>query len=207
MNEAIVLRKIDFEETSLILNVLTRDGYESLMVKGAKRKNSEKLAISETISLIEFEKSRSKKFPSLTEGIVKDSFFEIKNDLIKLSIASVVCDYVLMIEGTELDTKKLYDLTLMTLDEIKLSNDSEESLFRFEMILSGMLGVGMNKEHIMEAYSPNKELLEDIDNLLKGEKTINRVILRNFMKEYYKDELGLNLRSKKLYFDLMGDKK
>ena len=205
MNEAIVLRKIDFEETSLILNVLTRDGYESLMVKGAKRKNSEKLAISETISLIEFEKSRSKKFPSLTEGIVKDSFFEIKNDLIKLSIASVVCDYVLMIEGTELDTKKLYDLTLMTLDEIKLSNDPEESLFRFEIVLSGMLGVGMNKEHIMEAYSPNKELLEDIDNLLKGEKTINRVILRNFMKEYYKDELGLNLRSKKLYFDLMGE--
>ena len=205
MNEAIVLRKIDFEETSLILNVLTKDGYESLMVKGAKRKNSEKLAISETISLIEFEKSRSKKFPSLTEGIVKDSFFEIKNDLIKLSIASVVCDYVLMIEGTELDTKKLYDLTLMTLDEIKLSNDPEESLFRFEIVLSGMLGVGMNKEHIMEAYSPNKELLEDIDNLLKGEKTINRVILRNFMKEYYKDELGLNLRSKKLYFDLMGE--
>ena len=205
MNEAIVLRKIDFEETSLILNVLTKDGYESLMVKGAKRKNSEKLAISETISLIEFEKSRSKKFPSLTEGIVKDSFFEIKNDLIKLSIASVVCDYVLMIEGTELENKKLYDLTLMTLDEIKLSNDPEESLFRFEIVLSGMLGVGMNKEHIMEAYSPNKELLEDIDNLLKGEKTINRVILRNFMKEYYKDELGLNLRSKKLYFDLMGE--
>ena len=202
-NTSLVIKRIDFEESSLILNVLDEDGFTSLMVKGAKRKNSDKLAISEPLTIIQYEKTKSK-FPSLTEGVVKESYREIKEDLFKYSIASVILEYIYTLKDAISDYKPLYNLTIMTLDELKLNSDSpEDSLFRFEALLTRFLGIGLKKEYLREHYEARMELLDNLDSLYQGETIKNKQILRDFFINYYKNEMGLNLKSKKLYLSLI----
>ncbi len=202
-NTSLVVKRIDFEESSLILNVLDEEGFKSLMVKGAKRKNSDKLAISEPLTIISYEKTKSK-FPSLTEGVVKESYREIKENLVKYSIASVILEYVYTLKDAITDYKSLYSLTTMTLDELKLNDDSpEDSLFRFEALLTRFLGIGLKKDYLKEHYNSSIELLDNLDYLYRGEMIKNKKILRDFFIEYYKNEMGLNLKSKKLYLSLI----
>ena len=202
-NTSLVIKRIDFEESSLILNVLDEDGFTSLMVKGAKRKNSDKLAISEPLTIIQYEKTKSK-FPSLTEGVVKESYREIKEDLFKYSIASVILEYIYTLKDAISDYKSLYNLTIMTLDELKLNSDSpEDSLFRFEALLTRFLGIGLKREYLIEHYEASLELLDNLNYLYQGEKIKNKQILRDFFINYYKNEMGLNLKSKKLYLSLI----
>lgn len=202
-NISLVVKRIDFEESSLILNVLDEEGFKSLMVKGAKRKNSDKLAISEPLTIISYEKTKSK-FPSLTEGVVKESYREIKENLVKYSIASVILEYVYTLKDAISDYKSLYSLTTMTLDELKLNDDSpEDSLFRFEALLTRFLGIGLKKDYLKEHYNSSIELLDNLDYLYRGEMIKNKKILRDFFIDYYKNEMGLNLKSKKLYLSLI----
>lgn len=202
-NTSLVVKRIDFEESSLILNVLDEEGFKSLMVKGAKRKNSDKLAISEPLTIISYEKTKSK-FPSLTEGVVKESYREIKENLVKYSIASVILEYIYTLKDAISDYKSLYSLTTMTLDELKLNDDSpEDSLFRFEALLTRFLGIGLKKDYLKEHYNSSIELLDNLDYLYRGEMIKNKKILRDFFIEYYKNEMGLNLKSKKLYLSLI----
>ena len=202
-NTSLVVKRIDFEESSLILNVLDEEGFKSLMVKGAKRKNSDKLAISEPLTIISYEKTKSK-FPSLTEGVVKESYREIKENLVKYSIASVILEYVYTLKDAISDYKSLYSLTTMTLDELKLNDDSpEDSLFRFEALLTRFLGIGLKKDYLKEHYNSSIELLDNLDYLYRGEMIKNKKILRDFFIDYYKNEMGLNLKSKKLYLSLI----
>ena len=201
-NTSLVIKRIDYEETSLILNVFDESGFSSLMVKGAKRKNSDKLALSEPLSLISYEKTKSK-FPSLTEGVVKESYREIKEDLFKYSIANVVFEYIYTLKETISDYKALFNLTIMTLDELKLTTLPEDSLFRFEALLSRLLGIGLKKDYLIDKYMASVELLDNLDMLYKGEEIKNRNIVRDFFIEYYKNEMGLNLKSKKLYLSLI----
>ena len=202
-NTSLVIKKIDFEETSLILSIFDENGFSSLMVKGAKRKNSDKLALSEPLSLISYEKTKSK-FPSLTEGVVKESYRGIKEDLFKYSIASIVLEYIYTLKETINEYKHLYNLTIMTLDELNLNNENpEDSLFRFEALLTRLLGIGLKKEYLSDKYMASTELLDNLDCLYRGETIKNREVIRDFFIEYYKNEMGLNLKSKKLYLSLI----
>ena len=202
MNEALVIKRIDFEETSLILNVLSKEGIMPLMVKGAKRKNSNKLSISEPLTLIEYEKTKSK-FPSLTEGIVKNDYRNLKNDLIKYSIASVIIEYAYEIREMEIDFSYLYDLVVMSLDELIENIRPEETLFRFEAMLSKLLGIALKKSYLIDDYMARDELLNNLDMVFSGSEVKNPSIVRSFFNEYFKRELGLSIKSKKLYFSFM----
>jgi len=202
-NEALVLRKTDYEETSLIINVLTSTGYESLMVKGAKRKNSEKLGICEPITLISYEKGRSKTFPLLLEGVILDSYLDLKDDLLHLSIASIVTDYVLVIKESLIDFTKLYRLVLDTLEDMRDNPDPELSLFRFEVLLSTLLGIGIHKNYLQSEYEDASLFLPSLNDLFEGKEIESRPALRQFFSEYYSHEMNIVLKSKKLYWSLV----
>src|SRR5574344_979547 len=134
MSEGLVLRRTDYLETSVILNVITRDGFCSLMVKGAKRRNSEKLALSEPLTLISFEIGRPSTFPTLTEGEVSDPYFDLKADLYRFIIASVISDFAFQVKDSLVDIPSLYDLILLSLEGVRKDADPELSLFKFELL-------------------------------------------------------------------------
>ena len=204
MNEGIVLRKTDYKETSYILNLITENGFISLFNNGVKKKNSNKLAISEPITLISFINSDGK-YKTLTEGYVVDDFKNIKCDLIKLSIANVMIEYVLSLYEASLDAFKLYNLLKSSLEELDSSKeDFEITLFRFELILLSYIGISPRKEYLIETYNASSSLIDSLMNIMKDSKEINKEELRDFFEKYYEREGGIVLKSKKLYHSLVG---
>ena len=203
MKEGLVLRRISYEETSFILTILSKDAFESVIVKGAKKKNSMKLGISEPLTNIEYVTSKNIKMPTLIEGVVLNNYSGIKNDLYKFYIASVILEYAVSIKESDIDTNKLYNLVSLSLDRIDKSiDDVEIYLFRFEAILLGLLGVSLDYEHILENYNESEELIDSLINIMNKESDYDSYKLRLFFKNYYERELGITLKSKKLYFDL-----
>ena len=204
MNEGIVLRKTDYKETSYILNLITENGFISLFNNGVKKKNSNKLAISEPITLISFINSDGK-YKTLTEGYVVDDFKNIKCDLIKLSIANVMIEYVLSLYEASVDAFKLYNLLKSSLEELDNSKeDFEITLFRFELILLSYIGISPRKEYLIETYNASSSLIDSLMNIMKDSKEINKEELRDFFDKYYEREGGIVLKSKKLYHSLVG---
>ena len=204
MNEGIVLRKTDYKETSYILNLITENGFISLFNNGVKKKNSNKLAISEPITLISFINSDGK-YKTLTEGYVVDDFKNIKCDLIKLSIANVMIEYVLSLYEASVDAFNLYNLLKSSLEELDNSKeDFEITLFRFELILLSYIGISPRKEYLIETYNASSSLIDSLMNIMKDSKEINKEELRDFFDKYYEREGGIVLKSKKLYHSLVG---
>lgn len=204
MNEGIVLRKTDYKETSYILNLITENGFLSLFNNGVKKKNSNKLAISEPITLISFINSEGK-YKTLIEGYVIDEFKKIKSDLLKLSVANVMVEYILSLFEASLDAFKLYNLLKSSLEELDNSKDDFEiTLFRFELILLSYIGISPRKEYLIETYGASSSLIDSLMNIMKDSKEINKEELRDFFEKYYEREGGIVLKSKKLYHSLVG---
>ena len=76
MSKALVIKKTDYQDTSVIINVINEEGIDSLIVKGAKRKNSMTLPLTEVLTLIDYE-ATSSKFKALKEGVVVDNYNSI----------------------------------------------------------------------------------------------------------------------------------
>ena len=204
MNEGIVLRKTDYKETSYILNLITENGYVSLFNNGVKKKNSSKLAISEPITTISYLTSEVK-YKTIIEGTVIDEFKNIKADLLKLSIANVMIEYILKLSEASIDSFKLYNLLKSSLEELDItSSDYEIILFRFELILLSYIGISPSKEYLIDSYYANEKLISSLESIMKSEKEINKEELRIFFEDYYEREGGIVLKSKRLYRSLMG---
>ena len=111
MSKALVIKKTDYQDTSVIINVINEEGIDSLIVKGAKRKNSMTLPLTEVLTLIDYEATTSK-FKALKEGVVEDNFSSIKEDLFKFSIASVALDYAFSLKDAVKNEKEFYGLLI-----------------------------------------------------------------------------------------------
>jgi len=203
MNKGIVLKRINYEETSFILNVLKEDDFVSLIVRGAKRKNSEKLAISEPISLINFVCSKSKTMPTLIEGTVINEYEHIKESLEKITIASLMSEFILISKDAIIDKNLSYNLLKDSLDVLNSEkNDIELCLFKFEIVLLKILGSTMNENYLKEEYSASNELLDSLKMILNGENHFDHLLIRNFFKEYFMKECGIYPKSYKMYENL-----
>ncbi len=198
MSEAIVLRRIDYEETSFIISCLSTEGFLSMMVKGAKRKNSMKLGISEPLTLIDFQKSKSIKFPTLIEGTVIKEYRRIKEDLLKYSIGNCVMEYAYSLRESDIDHMRLLNLIKETLDDLESNIDPEITLMRFEVVLLNLVGIMPHKEYIKEEYG-GEVVMNEFLKLTGGEQNVNKEELRKFFKRYYEREMNMVLKSKRLY--------
>ncbi len=203
MIKGLVLRRIDYEETSYIITCLSKDSSISLLVRGAKRKNSEKLAVSEPLTLIDFVPSKNPKLPTLIEANVIDDYSEIKNDLSKYLISNIMIEYILELINHSNDESKLYNLILITLDELKTSNNPKITLFKFELLLLKILGINPNKEYLLNEYECGDLIIKSIESLMNNDSLIDEILLENFFIDYFKRELGINLKSKKIYNQIM----
>ncbi len=82
--EAVVLRGVDFSETSRIVTFLTPDrGRISCIAKGARRKNSRLGPVLDTFNRVEliYYHKEGRQVQTLAEASLLDGFFRIKQDL------------------------------------------------------------------------------------------------------------------------------
>lgn len=89
--EGIILRSIDYQDSSKILHIFTKNGLESLLVRNAKRMKSPYKSFSQTYNIVSYSCTNSK-LNVLVNGEVIDYNEEIKNDYYKCLKLSKMVD-------------------------------------------------------------------------------------------------------------------
>lgn len=111
--EGLVIREIDYGDTSKILHVFTRPmGKISVMVKGARKKGSKNLAMSRLFAHGYFDLSKGKTFYYLKEGKLEESNSSVTESMDLVGGAGLVCELLDKIMPEGLAEEEVFDLTL-----------------------------------------------------------------------------------------------
>jgi DNA repair protein RecO (recombination protein O) len=141
--EAIVLNKRDFRETSLIVNLYTRDfGKISGILKGIKQDVSKFASTVELFSYndIIFYQKRASGLHLVSQCELKDNFNLIRNSIVKIGSASLMIELVDVIMPAEDKNEEVFDLTLNCLKELGQSNNSEKIMTIFKIKILALSG-------------------------------------------------------------------
>lgn len=143
-SDAIILRLIEFSETSLIVTMLTRDfGKITVLAKGARRKKSPFEAALDLLALcrIVFLNKSSGAMGLLTEAKLERRFRAASKDLQRLYSGYYVAELLAKLTDESDPHRELFDLaerTIVSLDEGRHSTFL--TLLRFEMRTLALLG-------------------------------------------------------------------
>jgi DNA repair protein RecO (recombination protein O) len=127
-NEAIVLRKTKFSDSSLIVQLYTKEkGKISALLKGAR---SSKSRIGSKIDLINhveviFYNKEHKELQLVTQVNLIDHYSHIKEDLDKIKYASAVCELILKLIPDHEVNEKLFRGSVRILHLIDIPNRDE----------------------------------------------------------------------------------
>ena len=81
LKEGIVIKSTKYLENSKLINILTKEGLKTYLVKGGMKLTHKASSYTQDVSLIQFDYSSGKGFDILTSGKVIDSYLNIKIDL------------------------------------------------------------------------------------------------------------------------------
>ncbi len=135
-NEAIVLRKINYSETSLIVHLYTKEnGRISAIIKGARSSKSKIGSKIDVLNLVEvvFYNKEVKDLQLITQSNLINHFQIIKGDLEKVKYASAVCELILkLIPEKEVNTKLFKGVTkIMSL----MNSQSSDPIYLFSQFM------------------------------------------------------------------------
>lgn len=141
--EAIVLRRMDFRETSLIVDLYTRDfGKLSGILKGI-RAEPDKFASSLEVSShneVIFYKKASSALHLVSACDLKDNFFNIRQSMVKTGMMGMMMELISSVMQPEDRNEEVFNLALECLKELESTFSPEKviTIFKIKMLaLSG----------------------------------------------------------------------
>lgn len=217
--KGIVIRSLDYKDTSKIVYVLSSQGMLSIRALGAKNYRNKNYNFSEPLTYVEFEITDTS-FPSLVEYSVIDNFSDIKANIKKIMIYGYFLEFLTKLPS-DMPFLKTFDYTLKT---IKLGRLYEPLLLvlMYQVKVLGLFGIkpsfltcsychkkptfiALNGSVLCEEHYQNGSyLLKDILRLfyfdLKKDnfESINDVDLKlilDFVTNYYSYHADLKLKS------------
>lgn len=162
---AIVLRVVDFSETSAVVTLLTRQfGKITAMAKGARRPKSPFEAALDVLAIcrIVFLHKNSESLDLLTEAKLERRFRNKSGKLERLYAAYYVAELAGALTDASDPQPQLFDLcheTLIALDEP--GDDDQECLLRFELGALKLLGHNPSMNHCVECGKEKPVVRED----------------------------------------------
>ena len=142
-SDAIVLRVVDFSETSCIVTLFTRDfGKIGGLAKGARRRKSPFEAALDLLSIcrIVFIHKSSDVLDLLTEAKLERRFRSGQTDLTRLYAGYYVVELLAALTDEGDPQADLYDLTVKTIETIDSDKPYLAELLRFELRTLSILG-------------------------------------------------------------------
>lgn len=134
----LILKKIPFSETSLILKVFTREsGLITLIAKGAKRPKSKFHGLMDFFTLIQFiypEKSKSEIHTLMDVGLIRE-FPRIKSDPGRQSLGHVFTELFLKYMSEPQQSHPHYELLLERLEQLDEAMDPDPVLHLCDFLL------------------------------------------------------------------------
>ncbi|MDD5568674.1 MAG: DNA repair protein RecO [Candidatus Omnitrophica bacterium] len=141
--EAIIIRRMDFRETSLIADFYTRDfGKLSGLFKGI-RTDPKKFASSVEISSyndVIFYKKSGASLHLVSACDLKDNFFNIRRNIMKAGMMGIMVELIASVMQPEDKNEEVFNLALECLKELEITSTPEKimTIFKIKMLaLSG----------------------------------------------------------------------
>lgn len=153
-HEGIIVKTISYSDSSKILYLITPNGMESLLAKGAKKTKSPLRHLTQTITKISYNKTKSK-LPILTSGDIVENYDDIKQNLEAQTYVAHILELVYR-TSAELDYEQLYDFLSKILDSIIKYKDPEFIGFVFELKYLYLMGLGPIFKHCAECESTER---------------------------------------------------
>lgn len=141
--DAIVLRKRDFGETSIIANFYTRDfGKLSGILKGIKKEPAKFASTVEPFSYNEiiFYRKRNSSLHLISQCDVRDNFDLLRQNISKVGVGSLMMELLDAVMPPEDKNEDVFDLTLTSLRELDVNWNAEKiaTIFKIKILaLSG----------------------------------------------------------------------
>ncbi|MCX5710119.1 MAG: DNA repair protein RecO, partial [Candidatus Omnitrophica bacterium] len=157
--EAIVLNKRDFRETSLIVDLYSRDfGKIGGLLKGIRTEPGKFASNLETFSFNEviFYHKRDSGLHLVTQCDLKDGFERVRASIDKITAASFMMELINAVMQPEDKNEQVFDLALNCLNELKTSPFPEKILTIFKIKMLTLSGF---KPHFDSCISCDERIL------------------------------------------------
>jgi DNA repair protein RecO (recombination protein O) len=141
--EAIVLRRQDFRETSLIVNFFTKDfGKFSGILKGFREEPPKFASILEPFSFNEiiFYEKRNSSLHLVSQCDARDNFMPIRKDISKVGMASFMMELLDALMPVEDKNEEIFNLTLATLNELGLNSNPDKIMTIYKIKILALSG-------------------------------------------------------------------
>ncbi len=204
--EAIVLKSINFKESSKIVYLLTAEGLKSVLVRGAKKVKSKTRTLAQSISLIKYEAS-NRKLPTLIDGELLNGYFKIKSDFEKSAFVYNILEIVYKLNS---ESEDLYRYLKTILDSIENGGNPKLITLIFQMKYLYLLGINPELKKCVECGEP----LVGFD-IAKGgvvckkhstAKTIYDLeIVRGLAELYYKNDFSIEVKNLDQLSEIVND--
>jgi DNA repair protein RecO (recombination protein O) len=145
--EAIVLRKREFRETSLVVNFYTREfGKLSGLLKGIRRDPAKFASSLEIFSHndIIFYKSRNSSLHLVSQCDVKNNFTAARQSIFKVGSASLIVELTDALMQEEDKNEEIFDLVLTCLRELEANNNPDKIMTIFKIKVLALSGFKPN---------------------------------------------------------------
>jgi len=193
LKEAIVLRSLDYKDSSKILYLYTDEGLKSVIAHNVKKMNSINRVLSQNGNLIKLNYTKSD-FPSLKEGELVNDYPNIRKDLVSYTYMNHIMELIGNTIPTDSDHLKLYSFVKKIFLLLDQEIDPEILSFIFELKLLYFLGYGLNFKECSICSSKN-DLVFSVDygglvcseHLNANQYSYGPEIYKNIMVLYFID--------------------
>ncbi len=116
----LVIREQSVGEYDRLITVLTaKHGLIKAFCRGAKKANSKKLSATALLTYSEFTFNKTKDAYAVQEAEVKEVFFELRNDVIKMALAQYLCELAYEFCEEDYESEEILRLFLNSLFLLK----------------------------------------------------------------------------------------
>ena len=172
-SQAIVLQRRNFSEADRMLILFTKHyGKLSFLAKGVRRPKSKKRGSIEIFSKIKFSAAKGRNFDILTEVELLDPHLEIRNSLKKSAVCYYFVEIVRRIVQEGDRNEELYEYLLMSIDNLKVSQNLRKLKQEFVHNVLIILGywpkdkLNKNPEAILEEVLEHELLSKRVGKLV-----------------------------------------
>lgn len=139
--EAIVIRVRDFDEADKVLTLLSRrEGKLSVVAKGARRPRNRFLGASQLFSHLDVACFRGRSLDALSQAEIIETFRSLREDLVKLAIATYLCELTDALTQEKEPQELVFSLLLAALHLVEDGADPEPPLRAYELRLLSAVG-------------------------------------------------------------------
>lgn len=139
--EGIVLKTSDYKEQAVLATILTKEGINNYIIRGAKKISSGTRLLSSPLTKLEFNRTNFDTLNTLTEGNILNNYLPIKQNINKLMCAYPILEKIITFSEQVTNKVTYYNFVSTILDLLASDLDENAILTIFETKLTFLLGI------------------------------------------------------------------